>query len=65
MKIIIDRFEGNFAIVELDDKRIIDMPRELVPGEAKEGDVLEIEISQEKTEELKEKIEKEVEGLWE
>lgn len=65
MKIIIDRFEGNFAIVELDDKRIIDMPKELVPEEAKEGDVLEIEISQEKTEELKEKIEKEVEGLWE
>ncbi len=65
MKIIIDRFEGNFAIVELDDKRIIDMPKELVPEEAKEGDVLEIQISQEKTEELKEKIEKEVEGLWE
>ena len=65
MKIIIDRFEGNFAIVELDDKRIIDMPKELVPEEAKEGDVLEIQISQEKTEELKEKIEKDVEGLWE
>ena len=30
MKIIIDRFEGNFAIVELDDKRIIDIDRKSV-----------------------------------
>ena len=28
MKIIIDRFEGGFAIVELEDKRIINMPQE-------------------------------------
>lgn len=66
MNIIIDRFEGNFAVVELEDKRMINMPRELVPEEAKEGDILVIQISLEKTEDLKRKIEEEeVEGLWE
>lgn len=65
MNIIIDRFEGNFAVVELEDKRMINMPRELVPEEAEEGDILVIQISLEKTEDLKRKIEEEVEGLWE
>ncbi|TJX13929.1 DUF3006 domain-containing protein [Tissierella creatinini] len=65
MIITIDRFEGNFAIVELEDRRMINMPRELVPEEAIEGDILQIQISLDKTEELKKKIEKEVEGLWE
>ena len=40
MKIIIDRFEGGFALVELEDKRIINMPQELIPKNAQEGDVL-------------------------
>lgn len=65
MNIIIDRFEGNFAVVELEDKRMINMPRELVPEEAREGDILVIQVSLDKTEDLKRKIEKEVEGLWE
>ena len=65
MNIIIDRFEGNFVIVELEDKRMINMPIELVPAEAKEGDILEIQVALDKTEELRKKIGKEVEGLWE
>ncbi len=65
MDIIIDRFEGKFAVVELEDKRMINMPMELVPEEAREGDILVIQVSLDKTEDLKRKIEKEVEGLWE
>jgi len=48
MKVIIDRFEGDDAIVELPDKRTANLPRVLVP-EAVEGDVISIEIDREET----------------
>lgn len=64
MRYIIDRFEGEFAVVELEDKSFIDMPIELVPEGAKEGDILEIQINQEETKTLKEDKEKKWLGLW-
>lgn len=64
LKVIIDRFEGEFAVVELEDKSFIDMPIELVPEGAKEGDILEIQINQEETKTLKEDKEKKWLGLW-
>jgi hypothetical protein len=48
MKVIIDRFEGEFAVVELPDRSTAELPRVLVPG-AKEGDVIHIEIDVEET----------------
>lgn len=65
MKIIIDRFEGEFAVVELEDKIIVDMPKALVPKGSREGDVLEIIINKSETENRKKRIEKMCEGLWE
>lgn len=64
LKIIIDRFEGEFAVVELEDKSFIDMPIELVPEGAKEGDILEIQINHEETKTLKEEKDKKWLGLW-
>ena len=64
LKIIIDRFEGDFAVVELEDKSFVDMPMALVPEGSKEGDVLEIQINQEETKRLKEEKEKKWMGLW-
>ena len=40
MRLIIDRFEGDFAVVELEDRSTIDIPKKLIPKGAKEGDVL-------------------------
>ena len=40
MKVIIDRFEGGFAVVELEDGRFVNVDRKLIPAGAKEGDVL-------------------------
>lgn len=40
MKVIIDRFENGYAVVELNNgKEFFNLPQELVPNEAKEGDV--------------------------
>ena len=41
--IIVDRFEGDLAVVEYEGG-IFTLPRALLPGEAKEGDVLRITI---------------------
>lgn len=40
MKGIIDRFENNLAIVELEDKSLININRSKIPKSAKEGDVI-------------------------
>lgn len=64
MRIIIDRFEGDFVVVELEDKSFVDMPLKLIPEGAKEGDILEIEINREETEKLHEERKNKWLGLW-
>ncbi|WP_058486772.1 DUF3006 domain-containing protein [Defluviitalea phaphyphila] len=64
MKVIIDRFEGNFAIVELENKKMLDIPKELIPLNAREGDVLEIRINREETEKRKKSINSLMKNMW-
>jgi hypothetical protein len=42
MKLIIDRFEGNFALCEDEQGNMINIERHKVPMEAVEGDILVI-----------------------
>mgnify|MGYP001063035623 FL=1 len=65
MKVIIDRFEGDYAIVELADGTMVDMPISLVPKGAREGDVLVIGIDADETAKRKERIKKLMDDLWE
>lgn len=53
MKVVIDRFERNFAVVELEEGGFVDMPLELLPDDADEGEVLEISIYDEEEERKK------------
>lgn len=66
---VIDRFEGEFSVIELDDGTMINMEINLLPKEAKEGYVLnltdEITINYEETEKRKKEIEELTEGLFE
>ncbi len=55
MRVIIDRFEGDFAVVELPDKSFADMPKALIEG-GKEGDVVDITINHGETENRKKEI---------
>ena len=50
MKVIIDRFEGDFAVVETEDKSFVNFPRRLVPEGVREGSVLSIEFDSAETE---------------
>jgi len=44
-KAVIDRFEGNLVVLLVgDDERRIDVPRQLLPKGAKEGDWLQVEM---------------------
>ncbi|MBE6729820.1 MAG: DUF3006 domain-containing protein [Ruminococcaceae bacterium] len=56
MKVIIDRFEGEYAVVEIEKGHFVDIPACLLVG-ANEGDVVSINIEKEETEDRKVKIE--------
>lgn len=56
MRIIVDRFEGNIAVVELEDGNIIDCPKALLPPNANEGSVINITVDEKATEEKLQKL---------
>jgi len=43
--LIIDRFEGNFAVVEYKEGCTFNLPRSLLPPGTKEGDVLQLTVT--------------------
>lgn len=53
MQLIIDRFENDFAVCEYEEGKTLDLPRDLLPANAKEGDVLRILIDEQATNERK------------
>jgi hypothetical protein len=69
MKVTIDRFEGDFAVCEKPDRTMINIKKEKLPAEAKEGDVLVIEgdkiqIDAGGTAKRKKRIENLMNDLW-
>lgn len=64
MKVIIDRFEGDYAVVEMPNRRMIDLPIVLVPKGAREGDTLDISVDEDDTEKRRKRIEELTEDLW-
>ena len=40
MKGIIDRFEGDYAVVEFEDRKMVDIHKRFLPSGLKEGDVI-------------------------
>lgn len=68
MKGVIDRFEGEFAVVELEDGSITNICKKKIPHIAKEGDVLNIgqyiKIDFKETIKRKIKIKELVDDIW-
>lgn len=70
MLVVIDRFEGEFAVCELQDKSMIDIKKEQIPDSAHEGDVLKIEngkitLDKKTTDKIQKEIQELTEDLWE
>ncbi len=64
VKFIIDRFEGDYALVELENKEMADMPKILLPPDAKEGDLINITIDKEETEIRRKRIQDKFDNLF-
>lgn len=70
MKVIIDRFEGTYAVCEKENREMINISKCTLPTNAKEGDVLSIDkdiitIDIAETELRKIETEKISKDLWE
>ena len=64
MKVVIDRFEGFYAVCEIEKGRFANIPIALVP-DAKEGDIVSIEVLRSEAAEKKEKLRSRLTGLFE
>jgi hypothetical protein len=60
---IIDRFEGEFAVIEYEGK-LYNLPKVLLPQDSKEGDVIEININKDETQKRKKNIKNLMDKLW-
>lgn len=65
MKLIIDRFEGEWAVVELENMDMINIPIQIVPSFAKEGDTLKIIVDENETFSRKKRLEEKFKTLFE
>ena len=63
MQIIVDHIEDDYLVVELEDLSTIDIPRALIPN-AKEGDVVDIIINEEATNERRKEVHKLMDELF-
>jgi hypothetical protein len=69
VKVIIDRFEENFAVCEKADRTMLNINKDRLPAGAKEGDILIIEgdnirIESSETAERKKAVEELMDRLW-
>lgn len=67
---VIDRFEGDYAVVEFKDREMQNIERKLLPPEVREGDLIRLVdgayvIDVEETAKKRAATEKLNEGLWE
>lgn len=69
MKVVIDRFEENYAVCENEDRTMINLEKKLLPNGAKEGDILvlqdgTISIDKADTQKRKNEIDDLMEDMW-
>ena len=63
MEVIIDRFEGEYAVVEITKGKMVNMPKVLVPDD-KEGDTIKIIVDKEATKKRQEHVKDLVNDLF-
>lgn len=64
---IIDRLEENWAVIETEERKTFNLPRKILPAEAKEGDVIKItvEVDNEQTQIRRKKTKSLLEDFFE
>lgn len=64
MRMTVDRFEGVYAICELENGEFVDIPRKALPEEITEGSKLVIEVDEAEKTEDQERIRKKMNNLF-
>ena len=64
MKIIIDRFENDIAVVELENGKFADLPKIFIPENAKEGSVIHIICNDDETEKRRTAMKEKMDSLF-
>ncbi|MCD7778376.1 MAG: DUF3006 domain-containing protein [Clostridiales bacterium] len=64
MKAIIDRFENDFALLELESGKTISVPKEIIPPNAAEGSVLIISCDEKETDKRRREIKEKMNSLF-
>jgi hypothetical protein len=69
MRVVIDRFEGDYAVCERDDRTMMNMERKNLPNGVKEGDALVIDgdtitVDRRKTRLNKQDVRRLMDELW-
>ncbi len=64
MDVIVDRIEGDYAVVEIDKGKMCNLPIEVVPN-VKEGDIVTIIINKDKIKKRKKTIEELMNSVFE
>lgn len=58
MRYTIDRFEGKFAVCELENRSMINIPKVALPDNCVKGDVIVVSIDRKETQNREERINK-------
>lgn len=64
MKYIIDRFEGEYAVIELSGGKTVNIPKIILPENACEGSIINITVDETETAKRKEKMQNRLNGLF-
>ena len=64
MRYIVDRFENEYAVIELDTGEFLDVPKKALPPDAKEGSVIEVLTRDDETTARRAEIKKKMNSLF-
>ena len=64
MRYIVDRFENEYAIVELDNGEFIDIPKKVLPPDASEGSIVEVTTLSDETNVRRTEMKKKMSSLF-
>lgn len=64
MEFIIDRFEGNYAVVELEDGSLENIPIKCLPTNATQGSIIEINVNYSETNSRRNKMKNKMNSIF-
>lgn len=64
MKLIVDRIEGEIAVIELENGDFVDVPKKILPNKAGEGSIINITCDEKDTQVAREEVKKKMNSIF-